>query len=117
MLFLHILFFSSGLFFLPLSAGAFRNVKNKKLFELKASSFCLVEKGAGVGKKMPAGEFLLHRFLCSCKENDEPSGLRFLFPFLALQVSLEESALSGGGEVPILNQCGRPGGVEAPYGE
>jgi len=50
--------------------------------KLKFALFSLVEKGAGVGKKMPAGEFLLHRFLCSCKENDEPSGLRFYSPFL-----------------------------------
>jgi hypothetical protein len=38
----------------------------------EASSFCLVEKSAEVGKKSAAGEFSLFRFFCSGKRNEMP---------------------------------------------
>ena len=62
----------------------FGTLKTKSCLS-EASSFCLVEKSAGVGKKMQPANFLfVSFFFCSCKRNDEllrtlsekkPSGL------------------------------------------
>ena len=64
----------SGLTFLPWSEGAFRSVKNKKLFE-RSEFFLFSAEKCRSRQKSADGEFSLFRFFCSGKRNEKPSRL------------------------------------------
>ena len=61
----------SGLTFLPWSGGAFRSVKNKKLFE-RSEFFLFSGEKCRSRQKSADGEFSLFRFFCSGKRNEKP---------------------------------------------